>query len=75
MRTDESYLVQEGGGLPMTLAGGSAPGESGVSVISLRFQDGLHFRATPEQHLVWFQSAVHIECRIANQTLRHGAPA
>jgi AraC family transcriptional regulator len=75
MRTDESYLVQEGGGLPMTLAGGSAPGESGVSVISLRFQDGLHFRATPEQHLVWFQSAVHIECRIANQTLRHEAPA
>jgi hypothetical protein len=71
MRTDESYLIQQDGSLPITLAGGSAPGESGLSVISLRFQGGLHFSATPRQHLIWFQSPVHIECRIANHTLRH----
>jgi AraC family transcriptional regulator len=75
MRTDESYLIQQDGSLPITLAGGSAPGESGLSVISLRFQGGLHFSATPRQHLIWFQSPVHIECRIANHTLRHEAPA
>jgi AraC family transcriptional regulator len=75
MRTDESYLIQQDGSLPITLAGGSAPGESGLSVISLRFQGGLHFSATPRQHLIWFQSPVHIECRIANRTLRHEAPA
>ena len=43
------YLAQEDGGLPTTLAAGSAPGESGVSVLKLRFQDGFHFSATPQQ--------------------------
>jgi len=57
------------------LVHGGAPGESGVSVVSLRFQGGLHFRATVQQHLVWFQSPVRIECRMADQTLRHEAPA
>jgi hypothetical protein len=48
------------------------PGESGVSVVSLRFQR-LLFGATTQQHLVWFQSPVRIECRMADQTLEHQA--
>jgi len=48
------YLAQGDGGLPTTLATGSAPGENGVSVFSLRFRGGLHFSATPRQHLIWF---------------------
>jgi AraC family transcriptional regulator len=73
--TGTLYLAQEDGGLPTTLAGGSAPGESGVSVFSLRFRGGLHFSATPQQHLIWFASPVRIGCRIAGRTLRHDAPA
>ena len=68
-------LAQEDGGSPTTLAAGSAPGESGVSVLSLRFRGGVHFSATPQQHLIWFVSPVRIECRMAGRTLRHEAPA
>jgi AraC family transcriptional regulator len=75
METGEYYLAQEDGSFPTIVAGGSARGESGVSVLSLRFLQGLHFRATTQQHLVWFQSPVQIECRMADRTLWHEAPA
>jgi len=68
-------LAQQDGGLPTTSAAGSAPGESGVSVFSLRFRGGMHFSATTQQHLIWFASPVRIDCRIAGRTLRHEAPA
>jgi AraC family transcriptional regulator len=72
----ELSLAQKDGGWPTILATGSAPGESGVSVLKLRFQDGAHFSATPRQHLVWFQvSPVRIDCRIAGRTLWHEPPA
>jgi AraC family transcriptional regulator len=71
----EVYLAQEDGGLPTTLVAGSAPGESGVSVFSLRFRGGVHFSATTQQHLIWFVSPVRVACRIAGHTLRHEAPA
>jgi AraC family transcriptional regulator len=75
MGTGELYMAQEDGSRPTILVHGHVPGESGVSVVSLRFQGGLHFRATTQQHLVWFQSPVRIECRMADQTLEHQAPA
>src|SRR5215471_19967492 len=66
--SDELYLVQQDGSLPKTLAAGSAPGESGVSVLRTRFRDGVHFNATPRQHLIWFQlSNMRIECRRAGR--------
>ena len=68
-------LAQQDGGLPTTSAAGSAPGESGVSVFSLRFRGGMHFSATTQQHLIWFASPVRIDCRIAGRTLRHEVPA
>jgi len=68
--TDELYLVQQDGSLPTTLAAGSALGESGVSVLRTRFRDGVHFSATPRQHLIWFQlSKMRIECRRAGRRL------
>src|SRR5262245_4731926 len=68
--TEEVYLVQDNGGIPTILAAGSAQGESGVSILSLRFKDGVHFTATPRQHLIWFQlSDVRIECRRATRKL------
>jgi hypothetical protein len=35
-------MEQQDGGAPTTLAAGSAPGESGVSVLSVRFDGGMH---------------------------------
>ena len=67
---DELYLVQENGDLPTTLAAGSAPGESGVSVLRTRFRGGAHFSATPRQHLIWFQmSNMRVECRRGDRKL------
>jgi AraC family transcriptional regulator len=69
-------LAQADGNPPTTLAGGSAPGESGVSVVGLRFSGAAHFNATPRQHLVWFQMSApsRFDCRIAGQFLRHEPP-
>jgi AraC family transcriptional regulator len=72
----ELSLAQQDGSLPTTLAGGSAPGESGVSILTMRFQGGVHFCATPRQHLIWFQMSpqAQLECWIAGETLRHQPP-
>src|SRR5262249_31936245 len=71
--TDELYLVQQDGSLPTTLAAGSALGESGVSVLRTRFRDGVHFNATPRQHLIWFQlSNMRIESRRAGRKVTKG---
>lgn len=75
MGTGEYYMRQEDGCGPAVLAGGSAPGESGVAVLSLRFLQGLHFKGMLEQHLIWFQSPMHVECRMADRLLCHDAPA
>jgi hypothetical protein len=60
-------LAQQDGGLPTTLAAGSAPGESGLTVISVRFQGSFHLTATLRQHLVCFQwplsRQLPFECR------------
>ncbi len=75
MGPGEYYLRQEDGCEPAVLAGGSAPGESGVAVLSLRFLQGLHFQGMLDQHLIWFQSPMHVECRMADRILCHNAPA
>jgi hypothetical protein len=63
----ELCLVQKDGGPPTTLAAGSAPGESGVSVLGVRFRGGAHVNMKAGQHLVCFVSQVHIECRMAGR--------
>jgi AraC family transcriptional regulator len=72
-----SCMAQADGGAPTTLTAGSAPGESGVSVFSLRFKGGASFSATLKRHLVCFQVTpqVRLACRMAGQGLRHEPPA
>ena len=71
----EISLMQEDGALPTISVEGSAPGESGVSILSMQFEAGVHFRASPRQHLIWFQlSDVRIECRRAARKARRHAP-
>lgn len=71
------HLAQADGSLPTIAAHGSAPGESGVSIVNVRFRDGAHFSATPRHHLIWFQTSppVRFDCRIAGRTLQHEARA
>lgn len=73
----ELHLAQADGGFPTMAAHGSAPGESGVSIVNVQFRDGAHFSATPRQHLIWFQTSppVRFDCRIAGRTLQHEARA
>jgi AraC family transcriptional regulator len=66
--------AQKDGGPPKILAAGSAPGESGVSILKVLSQGGAHLSATPQRHLVWFTSAARIACRMGGRTLRHEAP-
>ena len=70
----ELRLAQEDGGPPKTLAAGSAPGESGVSVLGVRFRGGAHVDMKAGQHLVCFVSQVHIECRMAGRANTEHAP-
>jgi AraC family transcriptional regulator len=75
MGRGELRLAQKDGGPPTTLIAGSAPGESGVSVLSMRFRGGAHFNVIARQHLVCFVSQVRIQCRMAGRTFRHDAAA
>lgn len=71
--TGELRLAQDDGGPPTTLGAGTAPGESGVSVISVRFRGGAHLSGTLRQHFICFQLSprVQFECRIAGRAFRH----
>jgi AraC family transcriptional regulator len=72
-------LAQQDGGLPTTLAAGSAPGESGLTVTNVRFQGSFHLTATLRRHLVCFQWPLirqsPFECRMADRRLSHRPPA
>jgi AraC family transcriptional regulator len=69
----EVRLAQADGRLPMTVAAGKAPGESGVFVFSARFHGGGHFSATPRRHHICFNLTpnAHFDCRIADRALSH----
>src|SRR5882672_4860167 len=75
MWTGKLRLAQQDGALPTTLAAGGAPGESGVSVLRVRFRDVAHFSGTTQQHLICLVSEVPIECHLAGRALRYEAPA
>jgi AraC family transcriptional regulator len=69
----EISSAQKDGAPPTILASGRAPGESGVSVVSLRFKGSAHFSANLRQHLVAFVSKTRIKCRLAGRALYHEA--
>src|SRR6266436_5830669 len=72
----EVHAAQADGSSPTPLAAGSAPGESGVSVLRMRFHGGMHFAAMPQPHCVCFQMPqLRIERRMAGRALRREAPA
>jgi AraC family transcriptional regulator len=51
----------------------SPAGESGVRVVRAQFAGDIHFDATTQHHLVFFQKSprLRLECRIADQRLQH----
>src|SRR5215813_13911693 len=69
----EVFSAQKDGSPPTVLADGRAPGESGVSVMSLRYKGGAHFSACLRQHLIAFVSKTRIKCRLAGRALYHKA--
>src|SRR5262245_37791968 len=69
----EVFSAQKDGSPPTVLASGRAPGESGVSVVSLRYKGSAHFSAHLRQHLIAFVSKTRIKCRLAGRALCHKA--
>jgi len=69
----EVFSAQKDGSPPTALATGCAPGESGVSVVSLRYRGSAHFSAHLRQHLIAFVSKTRIKCRLAGRALYHKA--
>lgn len=69
----ELSSAQEDGAPPIILAAGGAPGESGVSIVSMRYARGAHFVANLRQHVIGFVSAGRIHCRLADTKLLHEA--
>ena len=75
-RLGELDTAQRDGGLPTTLAAGSAPDESGVAVLKVRYHGGMHFTAVPQRHCICFQTPqLRIERRMAGRALGQEAPA
>jgi NAD(P)H-dependent flavin oxidoreductase YrpB (nitropropane dioxygenase family) len=69
-------MAQQDGGAPTTLAAGSAPGESGVSVLNFSFDGGMHLLATPRCHCICFEmSQVRVEKRMAGRIAHYERPA
>jgi len=69
----EVFSAQKDGSPPTVLATGCAPGESGVSVVNLRYWGSAHFSAHLRQHLIAFVSKTRIKCRLAGRALYHRA--
>ncbi len=73
MKFGEFRCAHNDGSPPLTLTTGNPPGESGVSVLRMRFERGAHFSATTRQHLIFFQLSprLRLDCRMASRTLQH----
>jgi hypothetical protein len=61
----EIFSAQKNGSPPTISGSGCAPGESGVSVVSLRYEGSVHFSAYLGQRLIAFVSKTRIKCRLA----------
>jgi AraC family transcriptional regulator len=65
--------AQGDGTPPAVLVAGSAPGDSGVSIMTLNYQGSTHFTAALRKHVITFMSPGPITCRLAGKTLSHNA--
>ncbi len=72
----EPYSVRDDGNLPSLLSASSAPGESGVAVLRLRFPGGSRYAATLRRHFVRFQMQpqVRLDCDPESQAFCADAP-
>jgi AraC family transcriptional regulator len=77
MGDNELFMAQTDGACPAVLAAGNAPGESGVSIVRMRFKGGAHFNGTFHHHLVFFQLSPQMgfECRFAGRPIWHEPPS
>jgi AraC family transcriptional regulator len=73
MTFGEVSWAQKDGAPPTVFEAIRPPGESGVSVLRTRFEQGANFSATPGQHLIFLQVSqrLRIECSIGGRTLGH----
>ncbi len=69
----EFQLTRKSGDHTVTPNARSAPGESGVSVARVKFDEPAHFSAKSRQHLVFLQLSprLRLECNIAGRSLQH----
>jgi AraC family transcriptional regulator len=70
----ELSMAQKDGAHPATLGAGSAPGESGMSVLSARFKGAIHVSATSRRrHHLFFSLSdqLRYQCQIAGRSLSH----
>jgi AraC family transcriptional regulator len=65
--------IQKNGDPPLILASGSAPGQSGVSVVQLRFLGGGHFKGTLGHHVISFGWSGRMHCALADRAISHDA--
>jgi AraC family transcriptional regulator len=66
------HMAQQDGGTPTILAAGNAPGESGVCVLSVRFDGGMHLirQATASCHCICFlMSSGRVEKRMGGRVV------
>jgi AraC family transcriptional regulator len=76
-RSPGTFHGAKDGALPATIGAGSAPGESGVSVLSARFKGAIHVSATSRRrHHVFFSLSrqLRYQCRLAGRSLSHEPP-
>ena len=70
----QASSIQKDGEQPLILTSGCAPGESGISIVHLRYRGAAHFKGTSRYHAVSFVTSARMHCRLADRTLSHDAP-
>jgi AraC family transcriptional regulator len=76
MTNHAKFLYAQGDGLPPpSIAEGSAPGESGISILNARFRDAARVKAVDERHLVvlHLSEPAWVECRMEGGRILHQA--
>jgi len=76
MTSNATFFYSQGDGLPPApIAQGSAPGESGLSILNARFRDVAYVKATGERHLVFLHLSepAWVECRMGSNRILHQA--
>ena len=73
MKFDEVHCAQHDGAPPNILTAAAPRGESGVSLLRMRFKHAAYFSGTMRQHLVFLQMSpdLRLKCQIGEHYLVH----